>query len=162
MLCFTLSNLWDVIPQLPQNRPRHRCFPRFFEYFFEIYIGRISSSFLAGTKPASLDMLQNGLVKVQRWIQEPCHIVQMCQCLLNLILNNHNYWNATQNCYDLSLNMNLMSNLENFEQYDFEFGLARSKLRRSHWPKVNFKENSEIFLISTTCSTDSFQKMGKQ
>ena len=39
----------------------------------------------------------------------------MCQCLLNLTLNNRNYWNVTRNCYyDLLLNMNLISNLGKF------------------------------------------------
>ena len=41
-LYFTLSNLWYVISQLSQSRPRHRCFLSFFEYFFEIYIDRTS------------------------------------------------------------------------------------------------------------------------
>ena len=36
------------------------------------------------------------------------------------------------NCYyDLQLNVNLISNLENFEQYGFEFGLVKSHLRQS-------------------------------
>ena len=53
LLDFTLSKLCPVIPQFSQKRPGHRCFPSFFEYFFYIYVGRISLStqlsFLAGT-----------------------------------------------------------------------------------------------------------------
>ena len=70
--------------------------------------------FFSRNQPASLDMLQNELFRVQRLIQEPCHIIWRYQCLLNLTLNNGNYQNITQNCCDLLLNMNLISNLGNF------------------------------------------------
>ena len=53
LLYFTSSKIWYVIPPFSQNRPRHRCLSSFFQYFFEILIGRISLcallSFLAGT-----------------------------------------------------------------------------------------------------------------
>ena len=51
-LCQISNKLWYVFPQLLQNRPRHRRFPNFSEYFFDIYIGRTRLcawlSFLAG------------------------------------------------------------------------------------------------------------------
>ena len=49
--------------------------------------------------------------------------------------------------YELLLNIYLISNLGNFEQYSFEFGLGKPYLRQSSWPKLNFKEDSETFLI---------------
>ena len=75
LLYFTLRNLWYVIPQLSLNRPRHRSFPSFFEYFFEIDIGRTGLctqlSFLAGNSRLVLTRYKTNLSRSRSGSKNP-------------------------------------------------------------------------------------------
>ena len=75
---FHFKQLWSVIPQLSQNRSRLRCFSSFLKNFFKYAQVEqtcvLSNLFFSRNQPATIDMLKNILVTVQRRIQEACRI----------------------------------------------------------------------------------------
>ena len=75
--------------------------------------------------------------------------------LLNLTLNNGNYWNITRNCY---YNLLLIPNLGKYRVILLWVWPSKVSFMTIVLTKVNFKKDSEIFLISTTRSSRIFSK----
>ena len=88
----------------------------------------------------------------------------MCQGLLNLTLNNRNYWNVTRNCYyDLLLNMNLISNLGKFRAIRLWVWPSKASFTTIALAGKEFQRRFQnTFDFNHSFFPGSFQNMGKQ
>ena len=150
------------MPQLSQNRPSLRCSLAFSKTFSNVHRQSKLASlaiFFSRKQPATLGILQNKLITVQRQIREPCSIEERCPC-------DRSNWKTekrpflTQSTYfrcgkvsgsvleieksrlpkchaESQLNMTI-SNLGKFQAIRFSLRLAWQSLIYDTWLKVKF------------------------
>ena len=92
--------------------------------------------FFSKHQPATLYRLQNKLVKVERQIQEPCHIEEWFLCDSSKWKTKTRSFLPQKTVFDYLQSWKISGTTSLLD-----FGLSKSDLRQSSWPKVKFKED---------------------